>query len=79
LELYIPRFFDNGYLVLDDSVVSYKCDEVFYRERDSGIMNNDPDINIRWPLEKIGGKENMIISEKDKTLMSFKEYTGLFP
>ncbi len=79
LELYIPRFFGHGYLVLDDSVVSYKCDEVFYGEGDSGIMYNDPDINIRWPLEKIGGKENLIISEKDKTLMSFKEYTGLFP
>lgn len=30
--LYIPQFFGHGYLVLEDSVVSYKCGEVFYSE-----------------------------------------------
>jgi len=74
VELYIPQYFGHGYLVLEDSVVSYKCGEVFYGEGDSGIMYNDPDINIQWPFEKIGGIENMIISEKDKNLMSLKEY-----
>lgn len=74
VELYIPQYFGHGYLVLEDSVVSYKCGEVFYGEGDSGIMYNDPDINIQWPLEKIGGIENMIISEKDRNLMSFNEY-----
>ena len=75
VELYIPQYFGHGYLVLEDSVVSYKCSEVFYGEGDSGIMYNDPNIDIQWPFEKIGGVENMIISEKDKSLMSFKEYT----
>lgn len=74
VELYIPQFFGHGYLVLEDSVVSYKCGEVFYGEGDSGIMYNDPEINVAWPLEKVGGEENLIISEKDKALMSLKEY-----
>lgn len=74
VELYIPQYFGHGYLVLEDSVVSYKCGEVFYGEGDSGIMYDDPDINIQWPFEKIGGKQNMIISEKDKNLMSLKDY-----
>lgn len=73
-ELYIPQYFGHGYLVLEDSVVSYKCGDVFYAEGDSGIMFNDPDINIQWPYEKIGGVENMIISDKDKNLMSFLDY-----
>lgn len=72
--LYIPEFFGHGYLVLEDSVVSYKCGEVFYGEGDSGIMHNDPEIGINWPFEKIGGVENLIISEKDKELMSLNEY-----
>ena len=38
-------------------------------------MYNDPDIGIEWPFELIGGKENLIISEKDLNLMSFEEYT----
>ena len=38
-------------------------------------MYNDPDLAIEWPMELIGGVENLIISEKDKQLMSFKDYT----
>ncbi len=72
--LYIPEYFGHGYLVLEDSVVSYKCGEVFYGEGDSGIMYNDSEIGIEWPFEKIGGIENLIISEKDKNLMSFDDY-----
>lgn len=74
VELFIPQYFGHGYLVLEDSVVSYKCGEVFYSEGDAGIMYNDSDINIQWPFEKIGGIENLIISEKDKNLMSLREY-----
>ena len=73
--LYVPVYFGHGYLVIDDSIVSYKAGEVFYGEGDSGIMYNDPDIGIDWPFEVIGGKENLIISEKDKKLMSFQDYT----
>ena len=75
--LYVPQFFGHGYLVLEDSIVSYKCGEVFYGEGDSGIMYNDPDLGIAWPFEGIGGEQNLIISEKDLNLMSFKDYTRL--
>ncbi len=77
LSLLVPKFFGHGYLVLEDSIVSYKCAEVFYGEGDSGIMYDDPDIGIDWPFDEIGGKQNLIISEKDLNLMSFKEYTML--
>lgn len=73
-ELYIPGDFGHGYLVLEKSVVSYKCGEVFYGEGDSGIMYNDPDIGIEWPFELIGGEGNLIVGEKDRKLMSFREY-----
>lgn len=76
-ELMIPQFFGHGYLVLEDSVVSYKCGEIFYDDGDSGIMYNDPDIGIEWPFELIGGVENLIISKKDLELMSFQTYKSL--
>lgn len=76
--LYVPQYFGHGYLVIEDSVVSYKCGEVFYGEGDSGIMFNDPDLNIKWPFEKIGGIESLIISEKDKRLLTFMQYKTLF-
>lgn len=73
-QLYVPERFGHGYLVLEDSIVSYKCFEVFFAEGDSGIMYNDPEIGIVWPFEEIGGIENMIISQKDLSLMSFSDY-----
>lgn len=76
-ELYVPQYFGHGYLVLEESIVSYKCDEVFWDEGDSGIMYNDSDISIEWPFEMIGGEKNLIISDKDMTLMSFEKYRNL--
>lgn len=72
--LLVPAYFGHGYLVIEDSIVSYKAAEVFYAEGDSGIIYNDPDIGIEWPFELIGGEHNLIISEKDLKLQSFKEY-----
>ena len=77
LSLLVPEFFGHGYLVIDDSIVSYKCGEVFYGEGDSGIMYNDPDLNIVWPFDAIGGEDNLIISDKDRNLMSFRDYKAL--
>ena len=80
-ELLVPGGCAHGYLVLEDSVVSYKCDEKFCGEFDDGIMWNDPDIGVDWPLDKIGGAEKLILAEKDMNLQSFKElmdnYGGL--
>lgn len=73
-EILVPEHFAHGYLVLEDSIVSYKCAEKFYGEYDNGIMWNDPDLNIQWPLEEINGIENIINSEKDDHLQSFKEW-----
>jgi dTDP-4-dehydrorhamnose 3,5-epimerase len=72
--LYVPQYFGHGYLVIEDSIVSYKCGEVFYGAGDSGIMYNDAELNIEWPFELIGGEQNLIISDKDKNLMSLQEY-----
>lgn len=73
--LLVPEYFGHGYLVIEDSVVSYKCSEVFYGDGDSGIMYNDPQIGINWPFKLIDGENNLIISDKDLNLMSLDEYT----
>ena len=70
----VPAGFGQGYLVLEDSIMSYKASEVFYGPGDSGIKYDDLNIGIQWPFELIGGKENMIISDKDLNLMSFKNF-----
>ena len=76
-EILVPGGCAHGYLVLEDSIVSYKCGEKFYGEYDDGIMWNDSDINVTWPIEKIGGLENLILADKDKNLQTLL-HTGLW-
>jgi dTDP-4-dehydrorhamnose 3,5-epimerase len=72
-EILIPKGCGHGYMVLEPSIVAYKCAEKFYGEYDDGIKWNDPDLAIKWPLEKIG-IDNLIISDKDTNLQTFKEF-----
>ena len=73
-EILVPAGCGHGYLVLEDSIVSYKCGEKFYGEYDDGIMWDDPDIGIEWPLDLVGGMENIILADKDKNLQTFKQF-----
>lgn len=77
-EILVPAGCGHGYLVLEESIVSYKCAEKFYGEYDDGIRWNDPDIAVKWPLEKIGGPKNVIVSEKDAHLQSFAEFASKY-
>lgn len=70
-QLFIPEGFGHGYLVIEDSIVSYKCNERFFKEYDDGIIYNDIDINIEWPIHLV---EETIISQKDKNLQTFYEF-----
>jgi dTDP-4-dehydrorhamnose 3,5-epimerase len=72
--LLIPAGCAHGFLVLKESVVSYKCAEKFYEEYDDGIIWNDTDIGVVWPLNLVGGSDNIILSEKDKSLQTFSEF-----
>ena len=73
-EILVPAGCAHGYLVLEDSIVSYKCGEKFYAEYDDGVMWNDPDLAVNWPLERIGGEANLILADKDKNLQSFAQF-----
>jgi len=77
-EILVPSGCAHGYLVLEDSIVSYKCSEKFYGEFDDGVMWNDPDLAVDWPIEKIGGSEKLILAEKDKNLNSFAKFMELY-
>ena len=70
-QLLIHGGFAHGFMALEDSLVSYKCAEVFSPEFDDGIIWNDTDINIEWNIPE--GTE-IIISDKDKNLQTFKEF-----
>lgn len=60
-QLYIPRGFAHGFMVMSDSAeVVYKCDDYYHPEDEGGIAWNDPALAIRWP-------DNCpILSERDR-------------
>lgn len=70
--LLIPKGCAHGFLSLsDDSIVSYKCEGRYDKNTDMGIIFSDPDIHIEWPNTN---SENFILSERDKHLMTFREF-----
>lgn len=73
-EILVPAGCAHGYLVLEESIVSYKCAEKFFGEYDDGILWDDPDIAVQWPLALIGGRERVILADKDKNLQSFSVF-----
>lgn len=68
---YIPKNFAHGFLVLSDyAEFTYKCTELYHPNDEGGIIYNDPDIGIKWPIEE--GME-LIFSDKDKKWPRLKE------
>ncbi len=63
-QFYVPEGFAHGYYVLSDNAVfSYKCTDFYHPEDEGGILWNDPEIGIQWPVED--GVE-VVLSEKDQ-------------
>lgn len=69
-QLFIPKGFAHGYVVMeDDTVFQYKCDEFYHPEAEGGIAWNDPDIGIDWGV----AESDITLSEKDKRHPLLKE------
>lgn len=70
-QFYIPEGFAHGFLVLSDTATfNYKCTDFYAPQYDSGLIWNDKDIAIEWPLD---GIDNILLSEKDKVQKTLKE------
>ncbi|MBC7092097.1 MAG: dTDP-4-dehydrorhamnose 3,5-epimerase [Nitrososphaeria archaeon] len=71
--VYIPRGFAHGFAALTDRVeVLYKVDNIYSPQSEGGLIWNDPDINIEWPIDE------PILSEKDKKWPKLKELGKIF-
>lgn len=69
-QLFIPRGFAHGFVVLSDTAIfSYKCDNFYNKESEGGIIYNDPTLSIDWQLPE----DSLIVSEKDLALPKFSD------
>lgn len=63
VQFYIPPGYAHGFVVLSEVAdFQYKCTELYAPEDEGGLIWNDPDVGIEWPIE------DPSLSEKDKVL-----------
>lgn len=74
-QLLIPAGFAHGFSVLSETaVVMYKCDALYNKESEGGIIYNDPELAIDWQLPEGAA----VVSDKDLILPSLKECKNNF-
>ncbi len=70
--LYLPKQFAHGFLVLSqEAILHYLCGDCYDPESESGIVWNDPELGISWPL--VPGVKPMM-SPRDQQFPTFAEY-----
>lgn len=73
--IYVPEEFAHGFIALtDNTLFSYQCSGKYSQDYCGGILWNDPDLNIPWPLKEYG-VESVISTVKDRNWPTFKQYT----
>ncbi len=71
-QFFIPKNFAHGFLVLSDyAEFAYKCTDFYHPDDEGGLIWNDPDIGVEWPVPE--GME-LILSDKDRKWPGLKDY-----
>ena len=74
-QLFIPKGFAHGFVVISETAIfSYKVDNYYNPEAESGIIWDDNDLNIDWKINKA----EIRVSEKDIKLSSFNNFVSPF-
>jgi dTDP-4-dehydrorhamnose 3,5-epimerase len=69
-QLFVPKGFAHGFMTLvDDTIVSYKADSLYHPASDAGIVWNDPELAIPWPIPEA----ELIVSVKDRQLPRLRD------
>lgn len=67
-QLFVPRGFAHGYLVLSETAIfCYKCDNFYDKKAEGGLNYNDKALNINWELPEA----KLLLSDKDKVYPPF--------
>ena len=71
--LFIPAGFAHAYYSFEkENIIYYKLDNYYAPKFENGILYNDKDLKIKWP------NKNMLISKKDKNLLTLYEFKKRF-
>jgi len=68
-QVWAPAGFARGFCVLSEfAEIQYKCTGIYNPQGESGILWNDPEIGIEWPIK------NPVLSDKDRNAQSLSQW-----
>jgi dTDP-4-dehydrorhamnose 3,5-epimerase len=74
-QIFVPRGLAHGFCTLEPNTeVAYQVDSYYAPASESGIIWNDPSLNIPWPV----GPDEAILSEKDRELGTLHDLVSPF-
>lgn len=74
-QLFVPRGFAHAFCTLEpDTEIAYKVDDYYVAESDTGIIWNDPDIGVSWPI----AVRELTLSDKDAALPRLADFESPF-
>lgn len=74
-QFFIPKDFAHGFIVLSDyAEFCYKVTDFYHPNDEGGLLWNDPDIGVEWPMPEGMTEADLILSDKDKVWHGIKAY-----
>ncbi len=71
---WVPQGFAHGFVALEeDTEFLYKCDELYHPEDEGGLIWNDPEVGIKWPIDS-----QPLLSDKDQKFPTLKDLNFKF-
>ena len=75
----VPEGFAHGFMSLEaQTEVLYKVSNFYAPQAEGGINAFDPDLNIPWPLDRVGGQSAVLLSERDAAFPMLRELKSGF-
>ena len=75
-QFFVPKNFAHGFYVVSDyAEFAYKCTDFYYPNDEGGIIWNDPDIGVKWPIHE---GTQPILSDKDTRHQGLAVFTEMY-
>ena len=74
-QFFIPKGFAHGFVVLSDyAEFCYKVTDFYHPNDEGGLLWNDSNIGVQWPMPEGMREEDLILSDKDRVWGGIEEY-----
>lgn len=74
-QFFVPKGFAHGFVVLSDyAEFCYKVTDFYHPNDEGGIIWNDPEVGVEWPMPEGMTAEELLLSDKDRVQATFADY-----